>query len=437
MTKEILKQVIKEGQEFQFPKIVPREIEIPVRPKKIVALYGPRRSGKTFFLFLLMKKLLAEKVPREQLLYCNFDDPRLLPATSLDLEKLVESYFEMYPDLRNEENFIFLDEIQNVENWEISVRRIYDSGKFKVFVTGSSSKFLSKEIATSLRGRAIGFEILPFSFREILSAKNIQLEKDAIYSKKRFAIKKSLQEYLELGAFPEVVLEEEANIKIRILKEYLETMFFKDLVERFNVKNQKVLRELLKFLITNVASLFSLNAFWQWVKQTYPVGKTTLLNYTSYLEEVGLIYFVRKFSYSLKEQTQTPRKAYLLDNGLRAVYGFRFSEDRGKILENTVFLKLLFWRTKNPLVEIFYWQDRAKKEVDFVLKKGRKIETLIQSCAEIENFQTKEREVRALLKASEALRCSNLQVVTFDYENEEVIEGKRIRFTPLWKWLLV
>ena len=437
MTKEILKQVIKEGQEFPFPKIVPREIEIPVRPKKIVALYGPRRSGKTFFLFLLMKKLLAEKVLREQFLYCNFDDPRLLPATALNLEKLVESYFEMYPDLRDKENFIFLDEIQNVENWEIGVRRIYDSGKFKVFVTGSSSKFLSKEIATSLRGRAIGFEILPFSFREMLSAKDIQLEKNAVYSKKRFAVKKTLQEYLELGAFPEVVLEKEEGIKIRILKEYLETMFFRDLVERFNVKNQKVLRELLKFLITNAASLFSLNAFWQWVKQTYPVGKTTLLNYTSYLEEIGLIYFVRKFSYSLKEQTQTPRKAYLLDNGLRAVYGFRFSEDRGKILENTVFLKLLFWRTKNPLMEIFYWQDKAKKEVDFVLKKGRKIETLIQSCAKVENFQTKEREVSALLKASEALGCNDLQVITFDYENEEIVEGKKVKFTPLWKWLLI
>lgn len=436
MTKEILKQVIKEGQEFQFPEIIPREIEVPIMPKKIIALYGPRRSGKTFFLFLLMKKLLAEKVQRKQILYCNFDDPRLLPSEALDLEKLIESYFEIYPELKDKENFIFLDEIQNVENWEIGVRRIYDGGKFKVFLTGSSSKFLSKEIATALRGRAIGFEILPFSFGEMLLAKNIQLEKDAVYSKKRFAIKKALQEYLEWGAFPEVVLEKEKSIKIRILKEYLETMFFKDLIERFNVRNQKALRQLLKFLVTNTASLFSLNAFWRWLKQTYPVGKRTLLNYASYLEEIGLIYFVRKFSYSLKEQTQTPRKVYLLDNGLRAVYGFRFSEDKGKILENTVFLKLLFWRAKDPLIEIFYWQDKAKKEVDFILKKGKNVETLIQSCAKVENFQTKKREVDALLKASRLLGCNDLSVITFDYENEELVKGKKINFIPLWKWLL-
>ncbi len=213
-------------------------------------------------------------------------------------------------------------------------------------------------------------------------------------------------------------------------------MFLKYLTERFKVKNQKVLREFLRFLITNTASLFSLNAFWRWLKQTYPVTKRTLLNYASYLEEIGLIYFVRKFSYSPKEQTQTPRKVYLLDNGLRAVYGFRFSEDRGKILENTVFLKLLFERAKNPLLEIFYWQDKTKREVDFVLKKGRKIESLIQSCVNIENFQTKKREIDALLKASKSLCCNNLQVITFDYEGEELIEGKKIKFIPLWKWLV-
>lgn len=437
MNKNLLKQVIKEGQEFKFPEIVPREIEVPLKPKKIVAIYGPRRSGKTFLLYSLMKKLAAQGVKRKRILYSNFDDPRLLPFKAIDLETLLESYFELYPELQEKENFAFFDEIQNVDNWELGVRRIYDTGNFKVFITGSSSKFLSKEIATALRGRAIGFQVLPFSFKEFLLAKGVELRKDIVYSKKRFVIKKGLEEYLKMGAFPEVVLEEEKEIKRRVLKEYLETMFFKDLTERFKIKNQNVLRELIKHLITNVAASFSLNAFWRFIKQTYPVSKRTILNYTNYLEEIGLVFLLRKFSYSLKEQTQTPRKAYLLDNGLRTVYGFKFSEDRGRILENTVFLELLHRQTKDTLLEIFYWQDRQKREVDFVLKRGKKIESLIQVCAAVENFQTKEREIKVLARASEVFGCGNLFIITSDFEGEEKYQGKKVKFFPLWKWLIL
>lgn len=437
MEKSLLKQVIKEGQEFRLPEIVPREIEIPLRPKKLVAIYGPRHSGKTFLLYYLMKKLVARKVEKKRFLYCNFDDPRLLPFKTLDLELLLESFFEMYPELRDTENFVFFDEVQNVENWEVGVRRIYDTGNFRVFITGSSSKFLSKEIATALRGRAIGFQVLPFSFREFLLAREIKLKKDVFYSKERFAVKRNLGEYLEMGGFPEVVLEKEKDIKVRILKEYLETMFFRDLIERFKIKNQSVLRELVRYLVSNTSKLFSLNAFWRWIKQTYPVGKRTVLNYTSYLEDIGLIFLARKFSYSLKEQSQTPRKAYLLDNGLRTVYGFKFSEDKGRILENTVFLELLHRQTKDILLEVFYWQDRQKREVDFVLKKGKKIEGLIQVCAKVNDFNTKRRETNALIKASEVLKCDNLFVVTFDYEGEEKYRGKKVKFLPLWKWLIL
>lgn len=437
MNKNLLKQVIKEGQEFKFPEIVPREIEVPLRPKKIVAIYGPRRSGKTFLLYSLMKKLVAQGVKRKRILYSNFDDPRLLPFKAIDLETLLESYFELYPELKEEESFAFFDEIQNVNHWELGVRRIYDTGNFKVFITGSSSKFLSKEIATALRGRAIGFQVLPFSFKEFLAAKQINLGKDIVYSKKRFAIKKSLEEYLKTGAFPEVVLEKEKEIKRRILKEYLETMFFKDLAERFRIRNQNLLRELIKHLVTNIATPFSLNAFWRFIKQTYPVSKRTVLNYTNYLEEIGLVFLLKKFSYSLKEQAQTPRKAYLLDNGLRTIHGFKFSEDRGRVLENTVFLELLHRQTKDILLEIFYWQDRQKREVDFVLKRGRKIESLIQVCASVENFQTKEREVKALVKASEVFGCSNLSIITSDFQGKEEYQGKEIRFFPLWEWLIL
>lgn len=436
MNKETIKQVIKESQKAAFPKIVPREIEIPLSSQKIITITGPRRSGKTFLLFLLIKKLINQGILPERILYINFDDPRLLPSDAKNIELILESYRELYPEHANKINFIFFDEIQNVKDWEIGIRRIYDTRKFNIFLTGSSSKFLSKEIATHLRGRAVNFEVLPFSFREILLAKGIKLGRNLIYSQERFPVIKHLDTYFEIGGFPEIVLEKNLDLKIRTLKEYLETMFFKDLIERYSIKNQNLIRELIKYLTTNTASLFSVNAFYKWIKQTYPVTKRTLINYVSYLEDIGLFFLVRKFSYSLKQQAQGPRKCYIVDNGFRNVYGFKFSEDRGKILENTVFLELKHRQAKNPLMEIFYWQDYKKREVDFVIKQGKNINMLIQACTDIDDFKTKEREVTSLVKAAEELDCKNLVVLTLDYDGEEKSKSKKIVYKSLWKWLI-
>lgn len=436
MDKEIIKRIIREHQEATFPEMFPREIEVPLSSRKIITVTGPRRSGKTYLLFLLMRSLISKGISRERIVYVNFDDPRLLPFNARDVEMLLECYRELYPEPRNKFNFIFFDEIQNVKDWEIGIRRIFDIKKFNIFLTGSSSKFLSREIATQLRGRAIRFEILPFSFKEVLITKGIKLDKNTIYSQERFFIKKHLDMYLKMGGFPEIVLEKNPDLRIRTLKEYLETMFFKDLLERYRIKNQSVIRELMKYLATNTSSLFSLNAFYKWIKQTYPITKRTLINYVSYLEDIGLFFLVRKFSFSLKEQTQTPRKCYIVDNGLRSVYGFTVSEDKGKVLENTVFLELRRRQTKEPLMEIFYWQDYQKRGVDFVVMRGRTIQTLIQACADVDAFKTKERELTSLLKAGRELRCKELIVITLEYEKEEKFKGKNIIFKPLWKWLI-
>jgi len=436
MNKETIKQVIVESQENVFPKMVSREIEIPLSSKKIITITGPRRSGKTFLLFLLMKKLIGKGISINRLLYINFDDPRLLPSNSQDIELILESYRELYPENRNKINFIFFDEIQNVKDWEIGIRRIYDTRKFNIFLTGSSSKFLSKEIATNLRGRAINFEVLPFSFKEIILAKGIKIDRNIIYSQKRFSAIKCLDLYFELGGFPEIVLEKNHNLKIRTLKEYLETMFFKDLIERYRIKNQNLIRELIRYLATNTASLFSLNSFYKWIKQTYPITKRTLINYVMYLEDIGLFFLVRKFSYSLKQQTLTPRKCYIVDNGFRNVYGFKFSEDKSRVLENTVFLELKHRQAKNPLMEIFYWQDYKKREVDFVVKQGKNINKLIQVCVDTSDFKTEEREVASLVKAADQLNCKDLMVITLDNDREVKVKSKNIVYKSLFKWLI-
>ena len=436
MDKEILKQVIVESQESKLPEILPRDIEIPLSSQKIITITGPRRVGKTYLVLYLIRNLIQQGIPRERIIYINFDDPRLLPFSAKDMELILEAYQELYPEYREETNYIFLDEIQNVKDWEIGVRRLYDTRRFRIFLTGSSSKLLGKEIATQLRGRALSFELLPFSFKEIVWAKGIKDYKNLFYSQERFRIKKYSEEYLEMGGFPEVVLEEALDLKIRTLREYVETIFFRDLVEGYNLKNQSLLRELIRYLSTNTASIFSLNSFYKWIKEIHHITPRTLLNYISHLEDIGLFFFTRRFSFSLKEQAKTLRKCHIVDNGIRFAYGFRFSEDQGKNLENSVFLELTHRKARNPFMEIFYWQDYRGKEVDFVVTEDKKVTSLIQACLKIEDIKVKERETSSLIKASEELKCTNLLVITLDYEKEEVFNDIRLTFMPFWKWAL-
>ena len=438
--KGLMKEIIREWQETELPQVLPRNIEIPTSVNKIIALVGPRRSGKTYLLFWLAKELLSKGVPREKIIYINFEDPRLLPFEARNFEVLLDSYRELYPGLYSEldaaKAYFFLDEIQVVKNWEIAVRRIYDTGKFFVFITGSSPRLLSSEIATQLRGRALTFELFPFSFKEVLNATGIKIDELTFYSGMRFSILKAFEEYLSYGGFPEVVLTEEKELKLRILKSYMEMMFLKDLVERYEVRNQAVLRELVKYLATNVSSLFSVSAFFRWIKQAYPVTKRTLINYLNYLEDSRLFFLLKRYSFSLKEQALSPRKCYIVDLGLRQVFGHRHSQDTGKSLENLVFITLMQQKARNPLLDVFFWRDSNKREVDFVVTEGGRVKELIQVCTDFLGPSIKERETKPLVVAAQKLKCSHLSVVTMNDEGEEVIAKKKIRFIPAWKWLL-
>ncbi|MBC7195445.1 MAG: AAA family ATPase [Caldisericia bacterium] len=213
MNKELIKTVIVEYQEREIPWLIERDIDIPLESNKIIAITGPRRSGKTYLMFQIMKKLFEKNINKEQILFLSFDDPRILPIDSKGIELIFEAYRELYPDYSKRINYIFFDEIQNVKDWEIGIRRIYDTKKFRIFLTGSSSKLLSKEIATQLRGRAINYEIFPFSFKEFLKSKNIELNKKIIYTEERFKIINYLNEFVEFGGFPEVILEKNENIE--------------------------------------------------------------------------------------------------------------------------------------------------------------------------------------------------------------------------------
>lgn len=421
--KENFKFLIKEFHTEDLPKTLDRNLIVPLFPKKVITVYGPRRCGKSFYFYTLIKKLIAEKkVERDRILYFNFEDDRILPLNFKELHLLIEAYFELYPENKSKEIFLFFDEIQNIKNWEVFIRRVYDKEKAKIFITGSSSKLLSREIATSLRGRTLSFALAVLDFKEFLRLRNLVLQKDFAYTAQRFKIKKLLTEYLELGGFPEVVLESNVILKKKILSEYFNLLLYRDLLERFSMENTALLEDMLKFLLTNIASPFSINSYYKAIKQNLPVSRETVAQYLSFVEETGYFSILPKFAYSLKSQKVAPKKVIALDNGLRNRIAFRFSQDKGKLAENAVGTYLCAQEK-----ELYYWQGRG--EVDFVIKENNALLAINVSIGQ----SIEDREIKSLLEFKKKFRnVKELILITQDLEKRE----QGIKFIPLWKWLL-
>jgi predicted AAA+ superfamily ATPase len=327
-------------------------------------------------------------------------------------------------------NNVFLDEIQNIKNWESAVRTLLDRTNLNIFVTGSSSKLLSREIATQLRGRSLSYLLLPFSFREFLKAKGFKL-REVLTDKDRAIIKNLLKEYLDYGGFPEVVLSES---KEKILREYYNAILFRDFVERFNLKSISVARFLFEFITQNIANEISINKIINYFKtQEISFGKNTIYDYVDKLQDTLIFFFIERYTKSVYKRKSFPKKIYIADLGLNKI--IRFSEDFGKRMENVVYLELLRKTNYNPVQEIFYFRDR-KREVDFLIKEGHEIKQLINVTYASTKNEITEREINSLIEISELLNCKNLLLITWDYENEIKIDNKKITAIPLWKWLL-
>ncbi len=421
--KEIFKFIIKEFHSSQLPVVISRDLKVPLFSEKIITLFGPRRGGKSFYLFSLIKTL-AEKhgIKKERIVYINFEDDRLLPLTVKDLQFLIDAYYELYPDYKGSDLFFLFDEIQNIDGWETFVRRIYEKEKIRIFITGSSSKLLSREISTSLRGRTVSYPLYPLNFNEFLRFKGLTLEKNFQYTPLRFKIKNLLDEYIEWGIFPEIAKEQDAMLRKKILSEYFHMLVFRDIGERFALSNTDMLKDLLKFLFTDITSCFSVNSYYNLAKQTITMSRETVTSYLSHIEESQYFFLLPVFSYSLKVQKVNPKKVICLDTGLRNVIAFRFSADKGKLAENMVG-SVLKTRGYDP----YYWKN--KREVDFVVKEDSDL-TGINVCY---SNMLKEREIDSLLEFRDTFKnVKKLLLITEDTEKEE---GK-ISFVPLWKWLL-
>ncbi len=417
MLKEILllqQRRVKEVQGFDF---VTREKLEDFKDfaglKHCIIITGARRCGKSVFLSQIIGRFF------DAYYYVNFEDERLALFGLSDFSMLYEVCRELFGEAKT----FFLDEVQNIAGWERWVRRMYDDG-FKFFITGSNANLLSKELATLLTGRHLQISLYPFSFREFLKFKRLSVRKEDIYfPEKRALIQKYFSEYLITGGFPEYVLSN----KVEILQEYFNDIVQRDVVERYNVKSVKQLKVLARYLLTNAGNLTTYN---QLRKVTEIKSTTTAIKYFSYLEYAYLLFKISYFDYSLKRQMANPFKVFAIDNGLRNSVSFRFSSDTGKLFEN---LAAIEFKRENE--EVYYWKNSQHEEVDFVVRSD-KILQLIQVCYNISDTNVKKRELKALLQASKELRCNNLLIITADYESEEKIKGKRVRFVPMWKWIL-
>jgi hypothetical protein len=393
---------------------------------QVVTVAGVRRSGKSFILRQLLKELAKETGARNALLV-NFEDYRL---TAPDL-KLLESIYRLYLErIRpGSKPFILLDEVHLVKGWERWVRTIHELGKARLVVTGSTSKLMSPELATKLTGRHLDVTVMPLGFREYLEFNGLRLEDELDIIAQRDRIRGLLHDYMRNGGFPAVV---GSRSPVETLRTIYNDILEKDVLQRYPVRKTGDIRKLARFLLTNFSSLHTHSSAAKWLGLT----AVTAEKFSRYLEEVFLIFPVRRFSFSVKEQERAPRKIYSIDPGLSNAVGFQFSENLGRIAENVVAIELRRRLLENPLLELYHWRDQYGKEVDFIVKDGELVSQLIQMCWNLDDPGTKKREIGSLLKAMRLFGLKQGLVITEELEDEETAKGKKISYRPLWKWLL-
>lgn len=394
-------------------KYVQREVSVPDSNASLIqVMIGPRRAGKSFF---GMHQFGKDK----PLGYANFDDERLVKVQNFD--EILEAIFSVYSNPQK----LLLDEIQNLTNWEIIINRLQRQG-YQLVITGSNSNLLGSELATHLTERHLPIRIFPFSFREYLRA----LDKEMT----QVELIEIFNDFLIHGGYPEPLMNSiDYTSYLQVL---FDSTLFKDIVRRYNIRQPGALENLANYIISNICSEFSLNSL---SYQTQISSVHTVKKYLSYLEEAFLFFTLPRFSYKDREQQQSNRKIYCYDNGVHYAKAFNFSSNWGKLLENLIASELIKQSWVNNF-KLYYWKGRDGAEVDFVIQEGNKITNLIQVCWETGQIKTREREIRALLKASQLNKNASLIVLTRNEESIEKvswfgIEGN-IRFIPAWKWLL-
>jgi len=428
--KNILDILIDDFHERALPELMSRNQSMARVSRKANTVIGMRRSGKTWFCYQQMQELLGKGLEKERLLYLNFEDERLLPFSARDFQLVLETYYRKFPVFKSQQCYLFLDEVQRIEGWENFIRRVLDTEQLSVCVTGSSSKLLSTEIATSLRGRSLTTEIFPFSFSEFLGFRKVKLKSvERVGSKTRAMLQNLIAQYVRIGGFPEVqTLDDE--LRRQVLRDYLDVVILRDVIERYSISNTVALRAIIRHIMSAPATRFSVNKFYNSLKsQGIACTKNNLYDYMAHLTDTFLFYQAPIHSRSERVRRVNPKKVYVIDPGLLEAMCLSVTDDWGALLENLVYMHL---RRQGLAPE--YYVTRNGTEVDFVLVgKDRNERRLIQVCWDIHDPVTQKREVSALLSAMHELGLRRGTIVT--WMDEDVLD-KRIDIIPAWKWLL-
>ena len=424
-------RIIEEWFDLWIPDYIERDIDHSLylsKSRKIVSLTGCRRVGKTYIIFQLIDHLFRNGVEKERLIYVNFEDERIIRKTDT-LTSLIPTLIEKYGD---RDYYLFLDELHVMPDWDIWLRRVFDRYRnFEFFITGSSSRLSMKELPTALRGRTVNLEIFPLDFNEYLSFNEIN--ERSLYSEKGKAILMGqLNDYLVRGGFPEVVNEDDQRRRKLIVQDYFRTIITLDMAERHNLRNIGNIQDYMKILLgTTIYSTNKLEKVFRSMGRK--IGKETLMDYSRYVEETYFGFFIPIFSFKIKDRLQYPRKFYVIDTSFLSYILIRHNDDLGRYYENVVALHLI---KKFGMDNISYWKDRKGHEVDFIIKEGARVHKLIQVCCDIKDPKTKERELRALMIASDELSCNDLLMITKDKEYDDSVEGKNVSSISLLRFLM-
>lgn len=403
-----------------------RKLQSILPSGQVAVITGPRRSGKSFVMRQLAQGLVDNGVPANQILLVNFEDPRFSPLNAGLLQEIFETYLEyMRPAGKP---YIFLDEIQEVDQWEKWVRTVHELNKAVIVISGSNAKLLSAELSTVLTGRHLDVRVLPLSFSEFLLFNDLNLreQNDIVLNQSR--VNGLWNDYLTNGGFPETVMSDN---KKEILLHYFDDLAEKDLARRYHLRKADKIKELARFYLSNTARPTTFTS----VGKFLGITAATAERFSHYLENAFLCFFLRRFSFTVKEQTKSPRKVYSVDTGLSRAVGFESSPNIGWHAENAVFLELLRRQSDNPDLELFYWKDVQHHEVDFVLKEKGRVTKLIQVVWDMSNQKVREREKKNLLKAMAELKCQNGLVLTADFAGEEYVDGLKVVYKKITDWL--
>lgn len=433
--KEILKEIITEFYRDPLPEIIHRELKIEDLPqgvRKARVFIGMRRSGKTFLMYQDMHKKISMGLEREKLLYLNFEDDRLSDFQTKDFQTILDTYYLLYPHLIDADDLSFyFDEIQNIEGWEKFIRRLLDKEKMAIFITGSSAKLLSKEIATSLRGRCLENEVFPLSFSEYLTYQGVD-KSYSITSKEKAIIQYHCNNYLRRGGFPETLMLAD-NLHYQTIQSYVNSAVFRDVIDRHQLKRPHIVKLFLLHCLQNIASPLSVTKIYHTFKSRgEELSRSALYEYVHYFEDAYLICSVPIFEFSVRLRQVNPSKIYCMDSGIITGYSIKPDTEYCSRLENSVYIQL----RRNFFENIFYYKTKNGREVDFIAQYPNGQIELYQVAVSLTDEKTRKREIQALVEAAQELNVDRATIITSDTEETVELDRLAIQVTPYWKWCL-